>query len=157
MSIKPKRIAVVGIGNLLLKDEGIGIHVIEELKKKKLYSNVETYDCATRAFLVLESIDQKDKAIIIDAYKGNKGPGTIYKFRFDKNLPYSDIKLSLHDMDFIEMLRLEHGYKIPPEIVIIGVEPESLEFGLELSPKLQKAMPKIIDEVFREIPAATPP
>jgi len=152
-----KKIAVVGIGNLLLKDEGVGIHVIEELKKKKLSSNVETYDCATRAFLVLESIDQKDKAIIIDAYKGDKEPGTIYKFRFDKNLPYSDIKLSLHDMDFIDVLKLEHGYKLPPEIVIIGVEPESLEFGLELSPKLQKAMPKIIDEVLKEISAATLP
>jgi len=63
------KIAVMGIGNILLMDGGIGIHVIEELKGMDLPEGVEVFDCDTDPFLDLESMDGVDKAIIVDAYR----------------------------------------------------------------------------------------
>lgn len=149
-----KKIAVIGVGNLLMGDDGIGIHVVKELEKLELPDNVEVYDAMTNSFMVLEYMDGADKAIIVDAYKGGKNPGRVSKFNFNpKEHEYKDrIELSLHDMDFIDALNSgRHAYNYPPEIVIIGVEPENVHLGMELSAALRKTIPRIIKEIITEI------
>ncbi|MBI5253450.1 MAG: hydrogenase maturation protease [Euryarchaeota archaeon] len=145
-----KKVAIIGVGNSIMRDDGVGIHTVQELQKIKLPGNVEVQDADTNAFAVLECMDGKDKAIIIDAYRGGREPGTIYKFKFTPDS--SNIKLSLHDIDFTDALKSgRHAYRLPPDIVIIGVEPEVIEFGLELSPRVQKAIPNVIEEVLKEV------
>lgn len=152
--MKKRRVAIIGVGNLLMGDDGVGIHVIKELEKMDLPAKVEVYDAMTNSFMVLEYMDGADKAIIVDAYKGDKKPGSIYKLKFDPEaLKYQDrVELSLHDMDFIDALNSgKEAYTYPPEIVIIGVEPEKVSLDTELSPTLKKAVPEVIKAVLGEI------
>lgn len=149
-----KRIAVIGVGNLLMGDDGVGIHVVWELEKLDLPANVGVYDAMTNSFMVLEYMDGVDKAIIIDAYKGGKKPGSIHKLKFDPDtFEYQDrVELSLHDMDFIDALRSgREAYTYPREIVVVGVEPEDVSLSTELSETLEEAVPAIIKTVLEEL------
>jgi len=148
-----KKVAVIGIGNLLMTDDGIGIHVVDELKKRKLPQNVEVHDGRTNAFLIMEQMEGADKAVLIDAYKKDGKPGSIYKFEVKPGVDYHGdrLELSLHDLDFMSMLRVgPNVYDLPEDIVVIGVEPERLEVGLGLSETLKKAIPDIIEAVMEE-------
>lgn len=149
-----KRIVIIGIGNLLMRDDGIGIHVAEALMREKLPSNVQVFDGATRAFDVLEYMDGSDKAIIVDACKKNGVPGNIYRFTLGSASGMIDesLNLSMHDINFIDALKAgKEIYKLPTEIVIIGVEPNTLECSIELSHELNNAFPAIIDAVMSEL------
>ncbi|MFZ2412280.1 MAG: hydrogenase maturation protease [Candidatus Methanoperedens sp.] len=148
-----KKIVIIGVGNLLMGDDGIGIHVVEALRHEALPSNVAVFSAETRAFDALEYMDGCDKAVIVDAYKKGGAPGSIYRFTFD---PASEIdesfNLSMHDINFIDALRAGRGiYKLPKEIVILGIEPEVLECGLDLSFKLNDAIPNLIEAVKSEL------
>ena len=151
-----RRIVIVGIGNILLSDEGIGVHVINELKNVQLPENVEIHDCGTGGLSILNVLDKAEKAVIIDAVRGGSSPGSIYRFMLDEILT-EDRRLrmtSLHDLDLTTALKiaeLTHLYQLPTEMVVIGVEPASIEMGMELSPQIRRTMPKIIDLVLKEI------
>ncbi|MGB2728194.1 MAG: hydrogenase maturation protease [Halobacteriota archaeon] len=157
-----KKIAIIGIGNLLMGDDGIGIHVVKELVENRRMSipqGVEIYDGMTDSFLVLEQMEGADKAIIIDACDMNAKdpPGSIkkFKFKFDKDKDEEDFdsfNLSLHDFDIFNALRIsKHTHELPAEIIIVGVKPESIKYDMELSPRLEKAVPEIIKIIFEEI------
>lgn len=148
-----KKIAVIGVGNLLMGDDGTGIHAVKALGKEKLPENVKVFDCATRAFDVLECMDGCDKAVIVDAYKKGGASGSVYRFSFDPACTMDEsINLSMHDINFIDALKAgKEIYKLPAEIVIIGVEPEVLDWGLGLSHELNNAIPEIIKAVKSEL------
>lgn len=149
-----KKIAIIGVGNLLQRDDGVGIWAVEELKKQNLPENIEVYDAATDPMTVLEAMDNKDKAIIIDAFTGGNKPGTIYKCRIeDLNLDEEEInvEISLHGISFLDVIKTaKHAFNLPKEIVIIGVEPAVIETGMELSEELSKRMPDLIKVIMEE-------
>jgi hydrogenase maturation protease len=156
-----KKIAIIGIGNLLMGDDGIGIHVVEELIENRQMSipqGVEIYDGMTDSLLVLEQMEGADKAIIIDAcdMSPKDPPGSIRKFKFtfdkDKEEGFESFNLSLHDFDFLNTIRISKDtHELPEEIIIIGVKPESITYGMKLSKRLEKAVPEIIKNIFEEI------
>ena len=144
----------MGVGNLLMGDDGIGIHAVLALRKEKLPWNVSVFDGATRAFDVLEYMEGSDKAVIIDAYKKGGAPGSIYRFSFDPadEVLDSALNLSMHDINFLDALKAGKGiYRLPAEIVIIGIEPERLECSLGLSVELNRSLPAIIEAVKSEL------
>ena len=146
-----KRITVLGIGNLLLKDEGIGIHAIEALKKESLPDNVEIVDGAASGFDLLPIVESCDKLIVIDAIKTSEQPGAIYQFDPLEIDIQRDANVSLHDVDFFHVLDYAKKHKRLPDIQMIGVVPQVIELGLELSDALQSRIPKIVDLVKQEI------
>lgn len=148
-----RKIVIIGVGNLLMGDDGIGIHAVEALRHEALPSNAAVFSAETRAFDALEYMDGCDKAVIVDAYRKGGAPGSIYRFSFDPAGEIDEsINLSMHDINFIDALKAGKGiYKLPSEIVIIGVEPEVLECRLGLSDKLNRALPEIIEAVRSEI------
>ena len=149
-----RKVAVIGVGNLLMGDDGIGIHVIEALRKEELPPNVEVFDASTRAFDALEFMDGCDRTVIVDAYKEKGVPGTVYRFAFDPTAGTQEIpvNLSMHDIDFTAALRAgQDSYNLPSEIVVIGIEPEILEWGIGLSPSVSNAFPGIMDAVRSEL------
>ena len=81
-----KKVVVIGIGNILLSDEGVGIRVVEELRKRELPEGVELHDGATLGLTLLNFLDGADKAIIVDAVKAGGNPGDVYCFHF-KEIP----------------------------------------------------------------------
>ena len=140
---------VVGIGNVLLRDEGIGCHVAHALESVPL-PDAEVIDGGTCPD-VLQLVADADKLVIVDAVRGGGVPGQIYRFRPEDIELEEKRVLSLHDISLIDSLKstqLQHGVG---ETVIIGVEPRELSWGLELSPELQEKMPQIIDVVLDEL------
>ena len=150
----PQRIAVIGVGNLLLKDEGVGIHVIKALQKTPLkdakgLTIVDGGTCPDIFYLLPEEID---KLIIVDAVRGGDEPGTIYRFNPKDITCKREIITSVHQLGIWEsLINIENAEVNPKEIVIIGVEPKEIEWGLEISSELQKKVPQVIDLVMKEI------
>jgi hydrogenase maturation protease len=144
---------VLGIGNVLLRDEGVGCHVIHALQGIPL-PDVEVIDGGTCPD-VLQLLEGADKLVIVDAVKGGGAPGQIYRFHlWDITLEQKPF-LSLHDIGLVDslmLMQLWHPDFIGiDEAVIVGVEPKEIDWGLDLSPELREKMPQIIDAILAEL------
>ena len=138
------RILVVGVGNLLLKDEGIGIHTVQALQERELPADVKLIDGGTSPDLIAYT-GAGDKLIIVDAAKAGDEPGSIYRFTPEDLAEEKASLASAHEMGVVENLGLiKLSGNEPKEIVIIGIEPYKIEFGTELSPELQQKLPQIL-------------
>jgi len=149
---------VLGIGNTLLRDEGIGCHVAHALAGIPL-PDVKIIDGGTCPD-VLQFLEDTDKLIIVDAVKGGGTPGQIYRFHLEDITLEQKPFLSLHDVGLVDslmLMRLWHPDFIGiGEAVIIGVEPREINWGLELSPELQEKMPRIVDAILSELNNTNP-
>jgi hydrogenase maturation protease len=145
---------VLGIGNVLLRDEGVGCHVVHALEGIPL-PDVEIVDGGT-CLDVLQIFEDADKLVIVDAVKGGGTPGQIYRFHLEDITPEQKPLLSLHDMRLVDSLKLMRLWHNIDKAVIIGVEPEEIGWGLELSSKLQERMPQIIDAILSELNDISP-
>ncbi len=150
------RIAVIGVGNLLLKDEGIGVHIVHALQQIDIPHGIKIIDGGTSPDLpyYLKGID---KLIIIDAVKAGSKPGTIYRFHpCDLTLETKRI-ISLHELGLEQSLKIMSlmGSE-PKEIVIIGIEPKEIDWGTEVSAELQQKIPEIVNFVLNEISSQLP-
>ena len=147
----PPRIVVIGVGNLLLKDEGIGIHALKALQEIGLPPEVRLVDGGTSPDLIAYT-KAGDKLIIIDAAKAGGEPGTIYRFRPEDLAEEKGALTSAHELGVVPNLKLMSllGNE-PTETVIIGIEPAEIDFGIELSAALQRKLPEIIKAVLKEI------
>jgi hydrogenase maturation protease len=148
-----KPILVLGVGNILLKDEGVGVHVARRLMDIDLPPQVEVVDGGTAGFDLLDDIEGREKVVVVDTVKGGKPPGTIYRMTTEDIEETPKSRLSLHDIDMTDLLKLADLFKIEkPDIVVIGVEPKDmLTASLELSPEIEAQIPKVIDLVKQEI------
>ena len=149
---KKKDILVLGIGNVLLTDEGVGIRVAEEMKKMKLPPEVEVMDGGVGGLNLQYCVEGRKKVIVVDAVKAGAPPGTLFRFT-DKDLAAKKgVMRSAHGIDFSDVVAIVNflGTR-PDEIVFLGIEPESLDAGMELSPNMQKMVPVLINLVMKEI------
>ncbi len=145
---------VLGIGNTLLKDEGIGCHVAHALEAISL-PDVQILDGGTCPDL-LQFLEDTDKLIIVDAVEGGGTPGQIYRFHLEDITLEKKPLLSLHDTSLVDDLILTQPWHKINETIIIGVEPKEINWGLELSPELQEKMPHIIDAILSELNNTNP-
>jgi hydrogenase maturation protease len=149
---------VLGIGNVLLRDEGVGCHVAHALEGIP-FPDVKVIDGGTCPDMS-QIFEDLDKLVIVDAVKGGGTPGQIYRFHPEDITLEQKPLLSLHDMNLIDSLKLMqlwHPDKIGiGETVIIGVEPKEINWGLELSPELQERMSRIIDAILSELDNSNP-
>lgn len=156
MAEKPK-ILVLGVGNILLKDEGVGVNVVEMLQKDYDFSdNVDLMDGGTLGLRLADYITQSDYLIVVDAVLGGKEPGTIYRLK-DNDLKLSlAFKNSMHDLDLLETLACCDIIGHRPDAVVIGIEPESYKsgMGVELTGTIAAKVPEMGRMVLDEIVAA---
>jgi len=145
---------VLGIGNVLLRDEGIGCHVVHALEEIPL-PDVKIIDGGTCAGII-PPLEATDKLVIVDAVKGGGTPGQIYRFHLEDIALEPKPFLSLHDMSSVDDLMLIQPLHNISEAVIIGVEPGEIKWGLELSPELQAEIPQIIDVILAELNNTNP-
>ena len=141
-----KKIVVMGVGNYILSDEGIGIHVIKELEKMQWPENVEIYDCGTTGILSFHKFVEADIIIAIDAIALKEEPGTIRIYE-KEDIMFSKVpmKISPHQLGFQETLfQAELHSKLPEIVTLIGVVPESYAAGTELSECLAEVLPEVI-------------
>ena len=149
---EPKvRIIVAGVGNLLLKDEGIGVHIVHALQQINIPQGTKIIDGGTSPDLPYY-LKNTDKLVIIDAVKGGGKPGAVYRFHPHDVDAESEGMVSAHEIGLeqsLKMMRLTRSE--PKEVVIIGIEPREIGWGTELSAELQQKIPKIINVVLNEI------
>ena len=150
--ISPPKTVILGVGNVLLSDEGIGVHVVNELSTMELPPGVSVVEGGTDGFRLLNIITETDRLIVIDAVKGGADPGSIYRFNVDdvKNVP-SGFRTSVHQVGILEVIDLSGLIGKTPKTTIIGVEPKSLEMSLELTPEIKAKIPRIIEIIFEEL------
>jgi hydrogenase maturation protease len=144
------KILIVGIGNLLCCDEGIGVHVIQEMEKIKLPEYIELLDMGTSTMDLISYLEGVKKLIAIDAMKAADTPGTIYKCRPEDLLPKGEEAVSLHDIGLLETLTMAKKMGREIDTVIFGVEPKVLDWGMKLSEEVKNKIPTIIEAVLKE-------
>ena len=142
---------ILGIGNVLLGDEGVGVHVIQEMSNMDLPNGVELVDGGTSTMDFLLYMEGAEKLIIIDAFKGGQKPGTIYRCTPEDLMAKEQRLMSLHDVGPIQTFRIAKILGYQTTIVIIGVEPEAIDWGMELSPKIKERMTQIVHAVLKEV------
>lgn len=147
-------ITILGVGCLLLTDEGFGCHVIKKMHDEYRFSdNVSVLDGGVLGMNLLGLISEAEYLIVIDIIRNNKEPGTMYRID-DEDIPDRiRAKNSLHQVDFLETMTLcRHGLDKVPKAVIFGVEPEDMEtYSVELTPTVQNRMDEIIEKVLEEL------
>jgi len=151
--------AIIGIGNRLLRDDGVGPRVIDALEgSQDLPEGVRLFDAGTTGFLALEAMSGCERAIVVDAIQTGKEPGTVQEYRFkDGGFSEEIPQMTMHDISFTEaLIYAREVYELPTDVRIIGVEPESLSTGLELTTPVTAAIPEILDRIARYEPLIEP-
>lgn len=142
---------ILGIGNLLLRDEGVGVHVAKILEEMSLPEGVEVVEGGTLGFDLLGYFEGVEKLVVVDALKGGGEPGSIYKVKPEQLKASKDRPLSLHQLGFLEVWEMARLLGFEPEVVIIGVEPKDLGWGMELSPEVESKLQKVVEVVLEEV------
>ena len=146
------KIVVIGIGNLLLMDEGIGVHAINELEKYDLSRSIEMYDGGTGGFKLIDLMHGAARVIFIDAVETGKTPGAVTTFSpEDVHSIYHKKKYSLHDTDLMEVIKMTELLDNPPKIEIVGIQPKTINYGTTLSKELRDSMSDIINTILMRI------
>ena len=147
------KIALLGVGNILFKDEGIGVRVIQELMDNYIFPpDIQLIDGGTLGPHLLNLIGDFDEIIVVDAVQGGEKPGTIYKFYLDQIPLEITTKLSIHQTGVLEVLSQAKLLGKEPKVTFIGIEPHDISpWGMELSPIIKEKMPSLIDLIFEEL------
>ncbi len=146
------RTVVVGFGNLLMGDDGVGVHVVRALAGRALPAGVELVDGGVASLEVLGALRGAARVVIVDALTGGGEPGAVYRLTPADLGPASATPgLSLHDFSLPQALALLARTGPLPPIVIFGVEPAAMQTGLELSAPVAAAALRVADLVAAEV------
>lgn len=148
-----KKITILGIGNTLYTDEGIGVHILPFLEQElKGYSEIEIIEGATDGIRLLEPVEDAERLIIIDAINAGEEPGSLIVLHNDDIPAYFGIKMSIHQLGFQEvLLAAKLRERLPEEMVLFGIQPESLEFGIGITETIEQQIPAVIKAISMQI------
>ena len=154
-SLYAAEITVLGIGNIILSDEGFGVRVVEFLKKNYEFpQNVNLIDGGTLGVELTHFIIGTQKLLIIDSIDGGVERGKIFHLRDDEILNHFTQKISTHEIgiqDILTMLEVT-GKKIPA-VELIGAQPFSLDAGINLTPQMKKLLPIFAEKALEILTA----
>jgi hydrogenase maturation protease len=141
------RIVLLGLGNILLSDEGVGVHAINTIKDRySFFPQIDIIDGGTMGLDLLPLFQARDRILIIDAVDFGKAAGTIGMLRDDAIPSVLNPKLSVHHIGVADLLftaRLTRT--IPPSVCLIGIQPKSLEVGLAMTDEIRSQIESIIE------------
>jgi hydrogenase maturation protease len=146
-------ICVLGIGNILLSDDGVGVHVINRLNKEyKFPKSIRLIDGGTKGLDLLPFFEGNDRVLIIDAVDFKKEPGTIHIIDGEKVKGFLSSKLSVHQIGLPDMLLAAQLMGIAPSrVCLIGIQPKSTETGIELSDEVKAQMGLLVEKVIQKL------
>lgn len=138
-----------------MQDEGIGVHLAQALQGQSLPPEVEVLDAGTAVWETLISLGPVEQLIILDAACGGGEPGAVYRFRPEDIKPEEQVMVSLHQIDLLQSLRMAEltGWKAE-EVLILGIEPSTIDWGMHLSAALAERFEKLVDRVRAEVQRA---
>ncbi len=149
------RVVVLGIGNVLMSDEGIGVHAVAALEQRfTLPETVEVVDGGTTGMELFPEVQGADHLVVVDAVRAGQPEGGIVRLTGDEVPAFFKTKLSPHQVGLSDVLAaLRFAGSEPESVVLIGVKPVSLELAMELSPIVAARLDAVVDMVVAELAA----
>ena len=149
-----KKTIVLGLGNPLMSDEGIGVYLVDRLSElSDKYSEVEFMDAGTGGLTLLHFFEGREKAVIIDCAMMEEEPGTIKKFTPEQVKSVKQLAhQSLHEQDILKIIKMAKTLdQCPKEIVIFGIQPKKVSLGQVLSKELEQKIDDYISMICKEL------
>jgi len=146
-----KKLLVLGVGNILLMDEGIGVHAVHELMKETWPDDVDFIDGGTFTQDIFYLFREYETILVLDIVKAGKAPGTIYRLSESDLRKDESQTLSLHHIDLLDSLSMTELMGHKPELHVLGIEPKDLDWDMELTPTLKKLFPQYLEIARQEI------
>lgn len=156
----PSRVLVVGVGNRLLGDEGVGPRIVDSLSRMTLPSYVDVVDCGCDLLSIVLYLNRPKKIIVVDVIRAGGRPGRIYRLDCGRLTATKPNMRSAHQVgtaDVLHLLKLACPALVITEIIVIGVEPRTMESTTDLSKEVKKSIPELMRIVFEEISAPSHP
>ncbi|MCD4678724.1 MAG: HyaD/HybD family hydrogenase maturation endopeptidase [Desulfobacula sp.] len=149
-----KKLLVLGVGNTLMMDEGAGVHAIREFWKEK-----ENYDEALVDFIdggtftqdIFYLFEEYEQVLVLDIVRAGHESGTIYSLDEDDLVKNEKQMLSLHDVDLLDSLDMAQMRGHRPKLKVVGIEPDKINWGTQMTPVLVKALPSFVQVAKKQI------
>jgi hydrogenase maturation protease len=148
---------VLGIGNILLKDEGVGVHVIKNMAQSAergdpALQGIDIVDGGTFGPNLIDVIAHRRKVVIVDAVQAEGEPGTVLRFGPEDLAARTEAGVSLHQVGLPETLIMAERLGCAPrDVTIFGVIPQDISPGLELTEAVEAAVPKVVELIKAEL------
>jgi hydrogenase maturation protease len=149
----PCPLLVLGMGNLLLEDEGLGIRALEILQQQyEIPSGVDCLDGGTTGMGLLDDMSRREHLLVLDACQTGEPPGTLVRLAGDDVPVYFGMRISPHQMGLSDVLAtLELSGEKPAEVTVLGLVPQSLDMCLELSELISQKLESLVDAAVLEM------
>jgi hydrogenase maturation protease len=151
LAVRP--VLVLGMGNVLLEDEGLGVRALETLNARyRLPDEVELLDGGTSGMSLLDQISGREHLIVLDAVQTGDPPGTLVRLA-DSDVPvYFSMRISPHQLGLSDVLAsLEFSGEKPANVIVLGLVPQSLEMSLDLSGLIQQRLDVLVTAAADEL------
>jgi hydrogenase maturation protease len=148
----PQQVLILGVGNLLLKDDGFGVHLVNSLKDTVFPENIKVLEAGTVSHQLIPLFHEVDFLIVVDVVEAGDTPGSVFRFSPEDMKFASEQKVSLHQISLVDVLHMAEMTGRKPQTVIIGVQPKDVSsWSLELSDELKAVIPKVRDLILKEL------
>lgn len=149
------KIAIIGLGNILMQDEGVGVHAVRALEDSyDLPPELEVVDGGTSGLDLLPFIEDRDRVLFVDAVNFHREPGYIGVLKNQEVPAAFPLKGSLHHLGLVDVLAAAQLMEIAPrEVCLIGIQPHTIALGLELSELMQEKMAALLGHITAQLEA----
>jgi hydrogenase maturation protease len=146
-------ITVLGLGNILMKDEGFGVHFIRWIENRRLFpKTVELIEGGVMAYSLLGAVCNSEHLIVIDVLKTDDEPGAIYRFTLAEIEPKLPPPTSAHEVQFLDVLCKAEMLDQAPEVVFLCIIPENIhDMDMEMSPLMREKFPLMEELLMKEL------
>lgn len=146
-------VTVLGIGNIILRDEGFGVRAMEYLNEHfRFPPEVQLLDGGTLGPELLHFVTGTEKLLILDAVAGDASAGTVYRFENDAVMAHFQEKMSSHEIGIQDVLAwLTVTDRAIPNVIVLGMQPYEVAAGLTLSPEMEAALPAFTHRAVEEL------
>jgi hydrogenase maturation protease len=146
-----KELLVLGVGNILLMDEGVGVYAVQDLAKEEWPDNVEFMDGGTFTQDLFYLFKEYKYLLILDVVRAGREPGTIYRLTENDLVKDETQSLSLHEIDLLDSLRMADLLGQRPRLLVIGIEPKTIDWAMEMTEPLKAVYPKYLAIIRKEV------
>lgn len=146
-------ISVIGLGNILMRDEGVGVHAIRAFQERyDAPDTVEIVDGGTAGFDLLPLIEGREKVLLVDAVNFGREPGFIDTLVNDEIPARFGTKASLHHLGLMDILSITKlAGSAPTELCLVGIQPKALEVGLDMTPEMCDKVEILVERVVNKL------
>jgi hydrogenase maturation protease len=151
--MEPKKISIIGVGNILMKDEGIGVHVVKAFQERySVPDSVEIVDGGSAGLDLLEYFEGRDRVLIMDAVDFGREPGHIDTLENDAIPARFGTKASMHHLGLLEVISVSKLLNaMPKELCLIGIQPKTIELGLDMTPEMWDNVEILIERMVDKL------